>query len=314
VRRLAAAFVAVWTLFSQPAAAVTVEWAGERFDLPVPGRMCALLKTEPVDRELIESQERVQANENIVMLAFAACDELDDYRNVRRKTLGYFGFWFMMAPDGKPARTPSTTTRARFVKAMSSMVPVLDLDATARMASGEAKAGEVSRLVPNETARTVLERTKREGAAVAMKAMGQIHQTQDALYVAGLSSVDGLGSDLAGVSALTLIGDRPFSLNVYKPYVDRKTYDELLLTVTTMVDVVAGKLRPLDDVDPKDLFADIKVSGSGQRSSTETYLTDDEFFGRYDWEKVLRKGIVGAMVGGVFAVLFMVFRGFRRKR
>ncbi len=276
--------------------AIVVEWSGERFDLPVPGRMCPLSRSEPVDRQILEAQDRLNAGENIVLLAFAPCDELEEARTGRRQRLSQHGIWLLTAPDGKPAKVPSGTTRAEYARRLAGVVPKKDID---------------------ELVGTFGGRLAKEGITSTTKAMGQIHQSDSGVFMGILMSAasNGPGPDIAGVTGFTLAGTRPVTFNIYREYVDRETFDRLLMTASTMVDVLAGRLKPIDD--PKDvapaLPAGMVTVGAGAKSSTDDLFADIPRSGAIDWSKVIDKGLAGALAGGVLAILIWIYRGLRRK-
>jgi hypothetical protein len=116
MRRLFA--VALVCLAAQPLRSQTVraetvraEIGGTAVTLALPVGHCALERSHDVDRVIIETVERVVANTNHVLAAFAECGQRAELREGRRKLLDDYGQYMTPIRGGQSTLPPATFAR-----------------------------------------------------------------------------------------------------------------------------------------------------------------------------------------------------------
>jgi hypothetical protein len=84
-----------------------VEIGGATIALSPPTGYCALDRSVPVHRQLIEAVERIVATTNRVLLSFADCGQLEEYTDRRRVVLDDFGQYMTPLRAGRAEVDPA---------------------------------------------------------------------------------------------------------------------------------------------------------------------------------------------------------------
>lgn len=178
--------------------------------LELPAGYCRLSRSNPVERQLYEMQDRIQTGINIVALISVPCDKIKALR--RGNMTPQYGIWLLQAPGGLPSRVPTGVSRDQVFEALAKAITELD-------------TGKISASIQSRGAK--------EGIAYSVTASGLIDKDRNGVYLGmtgRLRRVSGM-ADIASVAGLTMIWGRRFSFNLYDDFSGGETFDRLLATV-----------------------------------------------------------------------------------
>lgn len=116
--------------------------------------------------------------------------------------------------------------------------------------------------------------------------------------LASYSSKNGETSDTAGVIGMTMLQQRILSFNLYKLFVNKNTYDDLLFQVKQVTANAVGLNAAVESL-PKGMEPPHPSVAAGTSS--------------FNWARVADKGIGGGIAGAVIGGIAALF-GLLRKR
>ena len=213
---------ALWILcLPQWASAEVVRQGNLTFDLPgIPG-FCTLDREHAVDRLFFEQQERIQAQNNLVLSIIVPCPELDAMHQGATQ-LSSWAIWLLNAPSGVPARIPSGIARQQLFDQLAKTMPKVDL------------ASLNSRLQ---------ERFDKEGVEANVNRFGVIERDQNALYLGMLGeyAAPGIKAEVAGVIGMTALGSSIVSVNLYREHSGQPIFDDQLRIVRDVMKILIAQ-------------------------------------------------------------------------
>ena len=180
--------------------------------LELPQGYCRLSRSNAMERQLYEMQDRVQNGINIVAVIAAPCDRIKSLR--RGNMPPQYGIWLLQAPGGIPSHVPTSVTREKVFDGLAKSIPQLDV---------------------NKISADIQSRGAKEGIAYTVTASGLIDKDQNGVYLGmtgRLQRAKGM-ADIASVAGLTMIWGRRFSLNLYDDFTGNETFDRLLAAAKT---------------------------------------------------------------------------------
>jgi hypothetical protein len=201
MRRLFA--VALVCVAAQPLRAETVraEVGSASINLVLPQGHCPLERSHSIDRQIIETVERVVASTNRVLAAFAECTQRTELRDGRRRLLDDYGQY--MAPIRGGQANMSAPTFAR------QMAEVFKSQGAKMIEGAEADTRE--KLA-----------TMRLGIRMGENRLLGVLRTDDRAAYLGLVQALGLpdgGTKVqVGIAAFGLVKQQVVSLNLYSPF------------------------------------------------------------------------------------------------
>jgi hypothetical protein len=207
MRTIALAFACAFALYVSVADADVMQSDGVSASLELPKAFCALGRTHPVDKQLYEMQDRMQASANGVVIFAVACDEVEGARKGQR--LKRWALWLINGPVGKHSKIPDGMSREAVTEELSRQMPSIDVATITKEISTPAG---------------------KEGIAIALNDMRVIANDKAVMYTAQVANVEkgGIKRQLAVVTGWASMAGRLFTLNVYADLVDGKTFDALL--------------------------------------------------------------------------------------
>ena len=185
--------VGIFLFMTQAGQAAEFQVAGQTLSISPPHGYCALDRNNPSDAPVIERLEKSQAGRNQVLMSFALCSELADWRAGRIPYYKHYGNVTVQLQDGSPQKLQSS--RADFIASMEETMPKID---------------------PAEVDREVSTRT---GEITGSQLLGIIGKDSNALYIGLLVSLKAEGQPivLAGVTSFTLLKSIVVNTNLYEP-------------------------------------------------------------------------------------------------
>ena len=194
-------------LAAVPAGAVEVTVDGISAVLELPKAYCALSRKHPVERAFYDQQDRLQAGINKVVMIAAPCSGIKALRT--RGAAPRYAIWMMPAGGGHPRRIPDGVARQDVLDALARAIPKLDTGALMNKLD---------------------DRIAKEGIALDVDSSGLIDQDPNAVYMGIAGTVANAASKVkfAGVTGMTVMSRRMFSLNLYDTLENRATFDRML--------------------------------------------------------------------------------------
>ena len=196
----------------------TISVNGNKIVFPVPAGHCALTKQHDADKKAISMIERVNENRNIVLMIFAECRQLTAFRS-QKGDLSNYGSYFSPRSAHKPVKMP----RARFAR-------VIGMQFEKQKAAIEKAHEEAKRRVKaTGTGREIQENVN----------LGLIDRDDNAAYTGLLQTWQVEGStttQIAAVTALTLVRERVISINLNAPHAGKATIKAMLDDQRTIVE------------------------------------------------------------------------------
>ncbi|MBV9522549.1 MAG: hypothetical protein JO010_07135 [Alphaproteobacteria bacterium] len=182
-----------------------LEFAGRAILLAPPEGYCPLDPINPRAAQIVDNTAALQAGRNKLVLTFADCAELQEFRDGKRDGFAHHGIVLVALEDGevRPAEMP----RADFIATVARSVPGVDTGALLAELRGRLAAAD-GHAVVNE-----------------LKSLGVLDRDADALYV-GLV-IAGDARKLA-VTAITTLDEIPVSISLYEPFTDTADVTRLL--------------------------------------------------------------------------------------
>jgi hypothetical protein len=196
-----------------PAAAQTSQSAalpGPGVELPIPAGHCPLNAGNPADRDIIRMTEQINQDRNEVLGMFADCGELSALRAEGRPLDNYGGFLAPLSAGTEALAMPRANFLAAIAKVFREQDPFAAIE------------GEMRQRV--EQADLSLE-------VEDMVGLGLIFEDDAAVYTGVVQKVvleDGSSARVAAITGITLLRGHPVSLNLFAPFRDPTTVEQLL--------------------------------------------------------------------------------------
>jgi len=211
------------TLFTCNAEANSVTLLGRSIKTVIPKGYCEV-GGSPDDGEIASRMKDAIGNANHIVVLFADCKEVSDYRKDKRKFLDNYGMILTQTPKGKIS-TLEGITRAQFLQKIN--------DASGRI-SGSLRAAE-AKLQDTAPGSTLTE------------SLGILARDSNGIYLGlrmSLADDSGHTRPVVGVMGATLVKDIPFSINIYKAYKTSPNLGKLLsLQQSAMADFVRANIK-----------------------------------------------------------------------
>jgi hypothetical protein len=207
MKQVLAVCVSLLTLAVAPAQAVEVSVDGITAVLELPKAYCALSRKHLVERAFYDQQDRLQAGINKVVMIAAPCSGIKALRT--KGAAPRYAIWMMPAGEGHPRRVPDGIARQDVLDALARAIPKLDTGALMNKLD---------------------DRIAAEGIALEVDSSGLIAQDPNAIYMGMAGKVANASSEIrfAGVTGMTVMSRRMFSLNLYDTLENRATFDRML--------------------------------------------------------------------------------------
>ncbi len=190
---------------SPQASAGSVEILGRSIEISPPAGYCQI-GGNPKDMEILNHAKEVLNAQNRLLMLFANCDELSNYRKNSSKSIDNYG-WILATTQRGELREFKNENRRSFIEKMRT----LDFSQAFHDAS---------------------EKHKEQFEGVKMPTSGVLASDNNAVYVGALSTMGdltGLSRKVSVVLALTFVKYMPFSINLYHAYKKSSDIPDLLI-------------------------------------------------------------------------------------
>lgn len=251
-----------------PALGERVALGEDTLELSAPPGFCGLVRASSRELQAIELQERLNAGQNLVLAVSVPCGELAEFRKEVRSAFTQQGLWLAQAPDGKPMLLPPGVDRAALIRRMSEVAGSGKLDVS-----------------------SAVDRLRSEGVATEQMAITHFGRDELAAYF----KFDSVTSDkrVAGISAMTTLGRRPVSFQLYRIVEGDPPHRELADIVRRVI-VASSVANTPGTSRTEGLFDDI-----GPDEGFDLGHTIERFL-----ERILNAGISGGFLGAGLAIVF----------
>jgi hypothetical protein len=235
--------------------------------LTVPGGWCRLDPAKPADAPVIQRAEQLQQGINHVVLVFADCQQLGALHSGNLH--GYLTNGAIMIPlqRGRIV-TASFATRAEFIASIAREIGAIDVEKIrAELRERFARAGATGIDI--------------DGA----KSLGVLKQDEYGIYPGFMlpAPPQMTVKSLVGATAITMINRLPVSVSIWRPAISAGTLDGILGEEREI-------LRGL-------IAANAAIEAAAPQPAPGSFASG------IDWNQVLRKGFMGAIIGGLIAGL-----------
>jgi hypothetical protein len=172
-----------------------LDLAGRTVIIAPPNGSCALDPINPRESQFIDYAARLQAGRNKLVLTFADCAELQEFRDGKRDRFAHHGIVLVSLQDGEVR--PVDMSRAELIESAARSIPSIDTGAMlAELRDKVTAAGG-------------------QAGISDLKSLGALDRNADAIYVGLL--IGGAVTQLA-VTAITTLDDIPVSVTLYEPF------------------------------------------------------------------------------------------------
>ena len=205
--------------------AETFTVAGRSLSVDLPAGYCALDRSDPVENQMFDVMERIQAGTNRVLLVFYDCEELASMRLGETDTFDRYGQ--VLTPSGEQAY-PGIDRHIYF----GELRKVFDQ----AFAIGAQKGQEnVARVLP-------------EMEIGEARSLGIVYEDDAALYAGMAEKISFGGGEftVAAIIAMTMIKDVPISVNLYRPYAGDDSFGQLLMEQQPYLRSLVGQNEQLE--------------------------------------------------------------------
>ena len=211
---------------AQSLRADTFTVADRSLSVDLPAGYCALDRSDPVENQMFEVMERIQAGTNRVLLVFYDCEELASLRRGESDTFDRYGQ--VLTPSGEQAY-PGISRQIYF----GELRKVFDQ----AFAIGAQRGQEnVARVLPDM-------------AIGEARSLGIVYEDDAALYAGMAEKISFGGGEftVAVIIAMTMIKDVPISVNLYQPYAgDDDSFGQLLMEQLPYLRSIVGQNEQLE--------------------------------------------------------------------
>lgn len=287
-----------------PAQAVDFNYSGATVHFPeIPG-YCVLNESLEIDAALIKFLRDLQKPRNTLVTAFVDCEQLRAYKTGAAPSFSRHGN-FLIQNDPKTGK-PADMSRVKVKEYYAS---------AARASTGAAFKDAIS----NEFSSKIEKSASEMGMELKLGKtnVAVLRLNEDALYMAmaeNLKTTDN-AIPVAGVFALQLVNGLSVSTNLYDRYENDQTYvviDKQVQKIVAEINVKNRKSTVTIDQTasqteerPHHIEAtEAKLPASVMNQTLE--LPDPS--PNFNWGRVAEKGVIGALVGGIIALIGALFR------
>jgi hypothetical protein len=187
--------VSLITMFSIVAEAATVNLLGRTIEVVIPAGYCEV-GGNPAENELVRRTKEGIGDSNQILVLFAACKELEDFRKGRRTMIDNYGQILVQTPKGQ-LRAIRGVSRAKYIQ---------EISAKSNWADAFKKAEA---------------RIKQYSPGYQSENLGLISTDANGLYMGILITLtdDKVGPrPVIGVVGMTLVKELSISINLYQVY------------------------------------------------------------------------------------------------
>ncbi len=191
--------------------AATVTVAGRSINLDPPQGYCQADKNH-AERAIVESLEKGAGKGPVVLMVFARCDELNDFRHGKIKDLHRYGQYLALPIGGAIEAQPPGVIRIDFVESVAAGFQSTD------SISAAPKDAKTPRQYPDV-------------GTGERKTLGLLAKDANAAYIGALQGFKGASGDalkLASVAAITLLNGIAVNTDLFEVYTAEPDIDRLL--------------------------------------------------------------------------------------
>lgn len=195
-----------------PAYGFEVELAGRKLSLEAPEGYCALEQAQPRDKVFLDRLSLALGDDYLLLLMFADCEELKQYRAKRAERFLRFGQIMAMRERGAPIAALAGFSRNTY------------------SAQATANFGRLTDPAAQREALARLHQEIGEGRVAGQRIIGLLDRDGAGAYLGLIARNDTPGEPqiLAGISAATLLREIRLSINLYRRYEDAQSLPALL--------------------------------------------------------------------------------------
>jgi len=199
---LRAPLVFLFALLALEAEAATVNLLGRSIEVAIPTGYCEV-GAHPAEADIVRRTREGIGNSNQVLVMFADCNELEDFRNGKRMMFDNFGQILAQTPKGQ-LRVLKGISRSEYIQKISGKTN----NFTEAMKKGEARAKQFSQMT------------------LSSENLGVLSTDSNGLYIGALVTMTddtGLPRSMIGIVGMTLVREMSITINLYQAY--RKSPD-----------------------------------------------------------------------------------------
>jgi hypothetical protein len=172
-----------------------LDLAGRTVILAPPNGSCVLDPINPRESQFIDYAARLQAGRNKLVLTFADCAELQEFRDGKRDGFAHHGIVLVTLQEGEVR--PVDMSRAELIESAARSIPSIDTGAMLAEIRDKMTAAGGQAVISD------------------LKSLGVLDRNADALHVGLL--IGGAVTQFA-VTAITTLNDIPVSVTLYEPF------------------------------------------------------------------------------------------------